>query len=263
MSDILNTIKEMYRLYTGFGWGMHIFLNMLCLFYLAFSNREEKKSTDKFFIWFSLLWAIIYACPLSAHIIMKYCEGAEVYWRMFWVLPTTITIAYTGTVIVFDISKKQKAKRILAIISIIGIIAFSGYPMHHVYNTDKQTESGVPAELERLCDLMMYDARTRGISDVKVISGDEYVPYIRQYDGSILQPYGRNVLRDLSSHRIHEILSDKPISCKKLVKQARKHNCNYLIYKIGDDYTTKNNLIACGYEIVAEVDGATLFYLNQ
>ena len=55
----------------------------------------------------SILFVILYFCPVTAKIIMKYCVEEQVYWRMLWLLPIPLVLAYAGVQLIQKFSKKD------------------------------------------------------------------------------------------------------------------------------------------------------------
>lgn len=89
--------------YIGSGW--HYLLFAAALLFLIL--KRDDKENRKWLVGYTLLFAAVYICPLTARIIMKYCIGGFVYWRMFWILPTSVIVAYVAVSVCTAGKKKQ------------------------------------------------------------------------------------------------------------------------------------------------------------
>lgn len=89
--------------YIGSGWHYLLFAAALLFLILKHDDKENRK----WLVGYTLLFAAVYICPLTARIIMKYCIGGFVYWRMFWILPTSVILAYVA-VSVCTAGKKKR-----------------------------------------------------------------------------------------------------------------------------------------------------------
>lgn len=95
--------------YIGSGW--HYLLFAAALLFLIL--KRDDKENRKWLVGYTLLFAAVYICPLTARIIMKYCIGGFVYWRMFWILPTSVIVAYVA-VSVCTAGKKKTIQAVCA-----------------------------------------------------------------------------------------------------------------------------------------------------
>ena len=95
--------------YIGSGW--HYLLFAAALLFLIL--KRDDKENRKWLVGYTLLFAAVYICPLTARIIMKYCIGGFVYWRMFWILPTSVIVAYVA-VSVCTAGKKKTVQAVCA-----------------------------------------------------------------------------------------------------------------------------------------------------
>ena len=91
---------EKLLLYIGDSWQYGLFL--AALLYLLFSKEEKK--TKRFFVSYTIVFLVVFFCPITAKIIMDYCIGQSVYWRMLWLLPIPLFIAVAGTKFVMHFS---------------------------------------------------------------------------------------------------------------------------------------------------------------
>ena len=227
MTEIFQTMLGMFQQYVGDSW--HYALFALALLYLLFS-REEKKTRGLF--WgYVLAFAFVYLCPLTAKVIMDYCIGESVYWRMLWLLPIPLVLAYVCTKVCFHF--KNMILRSVAVILLAACIVVTGTcvyqpgvtPYVRAANLNK-----IPPEVVGICDQINAD---RGDGAACVTASEELVSFIRQYDASIGLTYGRRRSGKRRDIIYGELISGQP-NFPRLVKYARSLEANYLVYPTDD-----------------------------
>ena len=82
MASYFNTAADWLRSYAGDGW--HVVLFLPALAYILFARCDKR--LKRFLAAYTVLFLFLYFCPVTAKIIMDYCIGEEVYWRMLWLL---------------------------------------------------------------------------------------------------------------------------------------------------------------------------------
>lgn len=209
---------------------------------------------------YTLLFLIVFFCPISAGIIMKYCIGESVYWRMLWLLPEVIVIAYFLTNLVME---HTGAKRVVLLILCGALVATTGTGF---FKYLKPTRVGginkLPNETIALCESLQAEKAKRGESEIRVIVPDELVCSVRQYDATIKMPYGRAVLKGEKTHLIHDTLTQAPVSFDLLAYQAGLYGCNYLVYPISEDGSNEAGLQEAGFESAGQVAGYGLYHID-
>lgn len=230
MKGIFETVMSMYDSYNGNGMQMALFF--ACLFYLALQKKENEKRV--LFLGYTLLFFIICFFPVTAKIIMDFCIGEEVYWRMFWLLPSVIVTSYTGVLVIMR--AEGNVKRYALLFMMFLVIGMTGTI---VYNSSiferKQNNYKLPQEAVDVCDIIEADAAANGITHKKLIAANDLVAFIRQYDADILMPYGMDAVR---GHRIEteraaeifRIMSSDQKDWESLAWFAAAEDCNYLAY---------------------------------
>lgn len=88
------------------GNGLHWVVFLVSIFILII--YKNKRPENKMFILYTVVWGILYAFPLTAYVIAYYLIGDNVYWRMFWLLPSTIIIAFAATFLAGRLKKELK-----------------------------------------------------------------------------------------------------------------------------------------------------------
>lgn len=252
MIEILNITKEMYEKFRGNG--SYFLLFGISLLILFLWNQKNKK-INLFFILYSLLLMFIFVCPVTAKIIMDFCIGRDVYWRMLWILPYIAVIGYVATNIVFE--AKEKWKRFVTLISLLILITSAGTNVYSLIRIDPTTGAAkIPAVVATICDELLKIEDERDLEYVRAIFPDELTPYVRQYDSYIRMPYGREVPKD-TDHPIHNILYAETIDYEALTAACTRYVCHFLIISSNEEITV--NLKEHGFELITNISGYDIF----
>lgn len=260
MITILENVKVMYQYFCGTGAQLLLFAT--CIFLLFIQIKDKEKQIEKFLVTYVLIFCGIYACPVTAGIIMRFCVDEDVYWRMFWILPIAIVLAYTGTKLISSISQGKIFKKLVAVVMSVLLIALAGNSVFHLLNNDVDLgKTKLPLEIEGICVAVKEDAKIRMEEEVKVIVPDEFVCYIRQYDGTIKMPYGRRVGN--RNQKLHDLMNNSSLNAKGLLKRVRKRNCNYMVYNITDYPKADKKLKRQELELIATIGKYGVYYIPE
>ncbi len=257
MIEIYNLTKQIYANFQGFGG--HFLLFWISLLILILWNHKTNKKINYFLILYSALLMFLFFCPITAKIIMDYCVGRDVYWRMLWLLPYVAVIGYVATNIIFEMTTKKK--KAIAFIGILLLIISSGTNIYSLISIDPTSGAAkIPNYVEAMCEEVMQTAEEQGIEEYRLVAPDNFTPFVRQYDASIQMPYGRNVPK-AKSHPIHDILNAEVLDAKALGDAFIEYNCTYLVLPTDD---TKATLLeTAGFERISQIAGYDLYYYNE
>ena len=234
MRDILQYVKSMYDNYNG--TGMHMGLFFASILYLLIQKKDEKRYL---FLGYTLLFFIVCFFPLTAKIIMEYCIGKTVYWRMFWLLPTSVITAYAAVQVLMQAEKKMRRYFLLLVMAVV--IVMTGT---NVYNETifehKENHYNIPQDVVNICDIIENDALVNGIGEKKLVTVNDLLPFIRQYDADIKMPYGNpavrgETIRNNNASEIFRIMCQEHQNWDALSFYAGMEGCNYLAYPVDED----------------------------
>lgn len=251
-------VMSMYDSYNGGGMQMALFL--ACVLYLA----AQKKDTKYLFAGYTLLFFAVCFFPLTAKVIIK-CIGANVYWRLFWLLPMAVVTAYTAVLVLMQADGKAKRYALLA--AMLAVIAMTGT---NVYNgsifSRKQNNYKLPQDAVDICEIIERDAREHDISHKKLITVNELLTSIRQYDAGIKMPYGNEAVKGLKTEsdnaaQIFRLMCAQEKDWETLLWYAAMEDCNYLAYP-GDEVVT-DTLFNYDCEKVGSNERYSVYRLNR
>lgn len=232
------------------GTGMYMALFLIAIVYIFF--KEEDKKIKTFIVAYTGLMFIIILNPLFYKIVSKVIT-IDIYWRMFWMLPMGLTIAYSVVKLINNANNK-KEKYILLIAS-IGIIMISGkfiYTGEHYSATDNWYK--VPTEAYQVTKIISEDDE----DNKKAMVPESLVAYVRQIDANIVLEYGRNahsyehlkVLKEMHNGNVGEFAS----ICKD-------DNCNYIVTEKSNKFD--GNIEDYGYKLLKDTMNYNIYKLEE
>lgn len=251
---IIKTAADWLAAYAGNGW--HMALLAAALVYIILKKEEEPHR--RLIAGFTGLFTAVYFCPVTAGIVMK-CVGSEVYWRMMWVLPVPLIISYAAVRICSN--GKSTGKRICTGVLLAVLICMTG---KNVYLQDSPYEKAVnvqkiPSTPVAVCEIIR--ANLDEGEEAWLAAPEDIIGYVRQYDASINQTYGRRGTRRRTwkgiRKRIDLQLRGEEISYNKLVKKLRKSKTNFVV--LGPAAGTREAMIERGFEPVGEAGAYTVY----
>ena len=243
--------------YIGSGW--HYLLFAAALLFLIL--KRDDKENRKWLVGYTLLFAAVYICPLTARIIMKYCIGGFVYWRMFWLLPITFVIAYFAVSCISQLKNRLFAV-VLAVLMLSGL-AFSG---RLVYNKDVFHKSTnyykLPQTVLGVCDAMKKNADGE---EIRAIVPDELISYVRQYDPSIHLIYGRDAGKDsrtdtMEAAIVYDVINNEEQDKETFREALALSGCNYLV--LSEEHTM-DWYAEEEYEKIAKIDEYCIYRIDK
>lgn len=260
MKEIFDIVISMYDTYNG--TGMHMALFFACLLYLVM----QKKGKDKqyLFLGYTLLFFMICFFPLTAKVIIA-CIGQNVYWRMFWLLPMTIVIAYTAVQILMQAETKPKRYALLAFMFVI--IAMTGTFTYNVTIFEpKQNNYKLPSDVIEICDAIDADAVANGIKTKKLLTVNELLTTIRQYDASVLMPYGNEVIKGNKAETenaacLFHLMNKEIKNWEAICWYAGMEGCNYIAYP--KDEAVTETLAGLGFIKVSDTTNYAVYRRND
>ena len=243
-----------------FGQGAYLILFACALMFILLNNDKKVK---QLFLGHTALFSFVYWCPVTAYIIYGYCIGMNVYWRMFWLLPMTIAIAYAMTKS-FDFAKTKMAK-VLLLVLIIALTTDCGASIYNAFNFIKADNPYKISQVTMdMCDAIKEHAKANDVEERGVIVPDILVMEIKQYDGEIRMPYGRDMLNGMGKKglptEIHLQISTEAFEPNRLVELAREGNYQYLIFP---SYMYQTTFTDVGYQLIGVADSYNIYYLSE
>ncbi len=215
MREILDVFKQ----YNGTGY--LVFLFLLALLYLWLTERDKRLRAILVYAP-TVLLALFFLPPFKWMLDMVLDE--EVYYRVLWLLPMGIVTAYAGVQLIREHLR-------LGVACVCLVLIFSGsYVYHNQYMHRAENLYHIPQDVVDICDAIAPE----GDGQVMAAFPAELIHYVRQYDSSILMPYGRDMLVprwDYARPPIYEVMEGTPkIDVEKLAPLLEEYGCHYVIF---------------------------------
>lgn len=213
----MKEIFEIYSQYTGTGIMMMLFF--VGLFYVAF--REKNRSVRTILLYGSIGLVFFICLPPIYQIYTVYVDEST-YWRMWWMLPMGIGIAYVGTMLV-------ARKRFAGIALAFAVLLLGGRFIYAESPTVARATNPyqIPQEVIEIVDyLEEYEENT-----VYAAFPPEMLAFVRQYDVTVRMPYGREMLDENWSGTtgFYQLMASLEIDFAALAEKCEYNYTRYLI----------------------------------
>ena len=228
MKRALLASLDAWQKYWGNGFYVYLLL-AACLYFLVFGRKKERSRILSGYI---VVFLAVFFCPVTAYIIQK-CIGRSVYWRLLWILPAVPLIAYAGTCLVKKAGASRPRQYIL-LIFIAALLAFCGTGLNRDgFYKKVQNVQKIPDEVVSICNLINEQKEEN--EEIYLATDDKIASYVRVYDPSIKMPYGRGgkgASGKKAARWLHkQLVAEVPV-IKKVVKNAKRLKCNYLVFPV-------------------------------
>lgn len=236
--------------------GLHFIIMFLALVYILL--RKEEVCHRRLFIGYSLIFTVVYFCPLTSWLITK-AIGKLVYWRMLWMMPLPIIIAYAMVKFWHRIEKKWiRAVSIGAFAVVMIVLGQFIYVENSPYETRANWEK-IPTSPIAICDIVNVN---RGSEEewAMLAAPEDMVPYIRVYDASIRQVYGRKGnywMAKKGGTYIEQALQNEITDYQTLCEKCRAIRCNYIV--LPDGAGRVEGMSAYHFEVIGRVGSYIVF----
>lgn len=213
MKEVLVIFQE----FTGSG-----FLTILYLLALLYLWTVEKNPTIRaILVYGASIIQLLFFMPFFYYGYQLLDAGT--YYRILWILPMTVTIAYSGVKI---LGKYPSGSIIIGIV----LIAVCGkYVYSNPYMTKAENAYHIPQEVIDVCDIIMPEEDEERVTG---IFPDELIHFVRQYTSRIQMVYGRDYLAPdwiYGDHPIREVMNQEKIRVSELIRLATEQKCQYII----------------------------------
>ncbi len=214
-----NDVIDLFREYMG--TGLIVIWFLVSLIYLFI--KERRKHIRILFVYVPVLLLLVFFNPLFARLVYG-VVGDEIYYRILWLLPITVVIAF-ATVDIWG-QLKRKIRYLYALV-VAGLIMISGsYIYNNPYFQKAENMYHVPQSVVDICDAIEVEGR-----EVMAVFPVEMLQYVRQYTPLVCMPYGREITVSSWVHLndLYDVMEAEEIDAELLIKLAREQLCVYII----------------------------------
>ena len=235
----------LFREYMGTGLIMIWFLVSLVYLFL----KEERKQIRVLFVYVPLIILVLFFNPLFAALLNRFM-GDEISYRVLWLLPVTVVIAYTCVSVCGRLAGR---KRIVFCGVAVFLIAVSGKWIYSdSFFSRAENLYHVPDSVVHICDAIEIPGR-----EVTAVFPLDMVQYVRQYSPVVCMPYGREILvGGWNEWALQNPLCDDS-SASVLCELAREQECIYIV--LPKEKKITGSMEAQRYELFLETDGYRVY----
>ncbi len=228
------------------GTGLLVIWFLVALIYLFV--HEKRKPVRILFIYLPIVVLLLFFNPLFGGIFTR-LVGNEIYFRLCWLLPMSVVIAF-GLVNIYR--QLRGRTRVIFGTVMIFLILISGHLVYvNPLFTRAETIYHVPKKVVRICDAIKIEGR-----EVMAAFPEEFLVYVRQYSPLICMPYGREVLMGVYDE-MNVAMQAEELKVADLVYMAKERGCHYLI--IAEDKETRGSFLDYGYELFDTIEGYNIY----
>lgn len=234
------------------GTGLVIIWFLLSLLYLFL--KEERKQIRILFVYVPVILLVLFFNPLFAGLLAEYM-GDEIYYRILWLLPVTVVIAYTCVSVGSKLAGRKRT--FFAVGAVILAMVSGSYIYSNVYFSEAENPYHVPDSVVHICDAIVLPGR-----EVTAVFPLETIQYVRQYSPVVCMPYGREILVEgwnewATQHELCDAMEAEEADASLLGQLARDYGCIYIV--LPAEKPVKGDLAESGYEVFLETDGYIVY----
>lgn len=240
-------IIDIWKAYAGTGSLLVLFL--LSLFYIW--KKEERKDIRNLMVWGTVLIAAGFSCPLFRKIFVRLLDS-ETYYRVLWVLPIGVAIAYAGMLLLREESgrmvedtkegkqeenffhrKKRPWVQPVGLVVLAAVVALSGSLVYKsTYISKAENAYHIPQVVVDICDEILPEVVSEG-EDGKVMAvfPSELIHFVRQYSSDVMMPYGREMLVERwgNERELFTLMEAETYDVEWIADKAIQNYCRYVI----------------------------------
>lgn len=249
-----NDVAVLFREYMG--TGLIVIWYLLCLVWLWLN--EKRSYMRVLFLYMPLALLLLYFNPLFAGLVYRVADG-EIYYRILWLLPITVVIAYTCVCIYGRMARDRQRRANLFALCAAGILGISGsFIYSSPFFSRAENMYHVPDVVVEICDAINVPGR-----EVRALFPMELLQYVRQYSPMTCMPYGREITVDKWNyyHPLREEMETEVIRLETLVPLTREYICHYVIFRPGQK--VRGNPEDYGWQRFGQVDGYVIYRDTQ
>ncbi len=240
----------LFREYMGTGLIVMWFLVSLVYLFL----KEEKKQIRVLFLYVPLVLLLLFFNPLFGFLMSRYM-GDDISYRILWLLPVTVVIAYTCVSVYGRLAGRKRIA--FSVLAVFLVMASGKWIYSNSFFSRAENLYHVPDSIVHICDAIEVPGR-----EVTAVFPLDMVQYVRQYSPVVCMPYGREILvESWNEWAIQNPLCDameaEQINAARLCALAKEQGCIYIV--LPGDKTIAGSMEEAGYGLFLETDGYRVY----
>ena len=237
------------------GTGGYVVLFCACILFLFVTEKDRVKRA--LFVYLPLAVLLIFFCPLWV-LYFKFSQDAEILYRLLWLIPFGMVIAYALVKLTFMIP--GKFKYLSAVAGMVIVALFGSYIYKSPYFSKAENEYHVPDTVVKICKEIEVPGR-----EIRACFPEEFTSYVRQYSATVFLTYGRESYMfgdvDTLGSEAMALLRAPRVDMEALANILREKDTPYLV--IRNDRAFTENPWVYDFCFVTEIDGYDIYLDNR
>lgn len=242
-----NMITELFRGYMG--TGLIVGWYLLAFIYLWKTEKDRRKRV--LLLYMPLVVLFLFFNPLFARLVYG-AVGDEIYYRVLWLLPMTIVIAYT-VVRIYDRLQGRK-KYWFGLISAVLVVISGSCIYTSPYFHRAENLYHMPQAVVDICDAIQVEGR-----EVMAVFPKEMLSYVRQYTPLVCMPYGREMLVERwgVENPLYDAMEAEVLDMDVILPLAKTYSSHFVI--VPTDKEKTGEIEDYGFIYVETIDGYEIY----
>ena len=232
------------------GTGLLVIWFLVALVYLFLHEKDKVKRM--LFVYAPVIVLLLYFNPLFIKMFVEMTEN-EIYFRICWLLPVTVSIAY-AVVQVWGNLKGKKAACFGGVCILLVVISGKLVYSSPLYSR-AENPYHVPQSVVDICDAIQVPGR-----EVMAAFPYEMLLYVRQYSPVVRMPYGRDAIIE-ARDEFYLAMVGQTLVLETLVPMARQAGCHYVIVR--EDADVRGEPDDYGWMVYGAMDGYVIYRDTQ
>lgn len=215
-------MSEVFRLYSQYtGTGIIMVLFFTALVYMAL--KEKDKSVRTIIIYSTITIVLLILFPPVYYLYSRFVDEGT-YWRMWWIIPTGIGMAYASTVLV-------EQHRLAGLLLTFVILLLGGEFVYVNSNGTIAPSENAYQIPQVVIDITEYVDEYEDNKIFYAAFPPELLTYVRQYDVNYQMPYGREMLDTNwgGDSSFYEAMAADPLDFSVLMEHCQHEKVRFIV----------------------------------
>lgn len=242
-----DTIRQLFQEFMG--TGLIVGWYLLVLVYLWFAEKDRRMRV--LFLYMPLAMLLLYFNPVFFHLICG-VVGDEIYYRILWLLPVTVSIAYGTASLYGRIGGWKKYGFALLAAALVTVSGSCIYASPHFHRAENLYH--MPQEVVDICDAIQVEGR-----EVMAVFPREMLSYVRQYTPLVCMPYGREMLvsRWNMEDPLYDAMEAEVLDWDVILPLAKTYASHFVI--VPEDKASTGDPEEYGFFLIDCIDGYAVY----
>ena len=254
MLEVMKTTLNIYQNYGGDS--MMTLLVMAAILYLWVS--EERREVKILFVYLVTGIIALFFFPVFSYIAIHFFLDSQVYYRLLWLVPMGMLVAYGAARAVSQIETRRK-RIIMSVLFVLFMVRGGSLIYQKPMVTKAENLYHLPPSVIAVADVMHVEDR-----DVKAVVPSEMLQFIRQYDASILLAYGRDALVDgWNNNPLYEAMEANPVRSYAITDYAKQQGVEYIVLRTGTPVVGTNPINKYEFSYLTTTDNYDIYIYDR